>query len=203
MRQVLEIGRFHADLHPANLFVTPDSRICYLDFGIIGNDLAGAAHRDRTGACRDGLRRRRSSAEVLGGARAGRAPTQRKPVFASAVGELMARTLSEPPRDVRGFAIGFLRIMDDARVTVPVGYGLLVKALVTVEGVARALYPDIDITEAAKPFATRLIARWMLHPARIAERMPAACYGLPMSGARGASASGLSGGRISLSEPVR
>ena len=36
MRQVLELGRFHADLHPANLFVTPDSRICYLDFGIIG-----------------------------------------------------------------------------------------------------------------------------------------------------------------------
>ena len=64
--------------------------------------------------------------------------------------------------------------MDDARVTVPVGYGLLVKALVTVEGVARALYPEIDITEAAKPYATRLIARWMLHPARLAERMPAA-----------------------------
>ncbi|MDP2400340.1 MAG: AarF/UbiB family protein, partial [Actinomycetota bacterium] len=36
MRQVLSIGRFHADLHPANLFVTPDSRICYLDFGIVG-----------------------------------------------------------------------------------------------------------------------------------------------------------------------
>lgn len=36
LRQVLEIGRFHADLHPANLFVTPDGRICYLDFGIVG-----------------------------------------------------------------------------------------------------------------------------------------------------------------------
>ena len=36
LRQVLELGRFHADLHPANLFVTPDSRICYLDFGITG-----------------------------------------------------------------------------------------------------------------------------------------------------------------------
>jgi len=67
-----------------------------------------------------------------------------------------------------------LRIMDDARVEVPVGYGLLVKALVTVEGVARALYPDIDITEAAKPYATGIIARWMMHPARLAERTPAA-----------------------------
>jgi ubiquinone biosynthesis protein len=36
MRQVLVHGRYHADLHPANLFVTPDGRICYLDFGITG-----------------------------------------------------------------------------------------------------------------------------------------------------------------------
>jgi ubiquinone biosynthesis protein len=64
--------------------------------------------------------------------------------------------------------------MNDERVAVPMGFGLLIKALVTVEGVARALYPDIDITEAAKPFATRLIAQQMLTPARLNERMPAA-----------------------------
>ena len=44
MRQVLELGRFHADLHPANLFVTPDGRISYLDFGIIGR--TAPAQRD-------------------------------------------------------------------------------------------------------------------------------------------------------------
>jgi len=173
LRQVLEIGRFHADLHPANLFVTPDSRICYLDFGITGTTspeqriaiaqvLAATVYGDADRALK-------YSAE-LGLV----VPDELQARVRRDVGELMARTLSVPPRDVRGFAIGFLRIMDDAHVTVPVGYGLLVKALVTVEGVARALYPDIDITEAAKPYATRLIARWMLHPARIADRMPAA-----------------------------
>ena len=91
------------------------------------------------------------------------------------VAALMRETLSTPPRDVRGFAIGFLRIMNDERVEVPVGYGLLVKALVTVEGVARQLYPSIDITEAAKPYATRLIAQRMLEPARLAEGCPARC----------------------------
>ena len=173
MRQVLEIGRFHADLHPANLFVTPDSRICYLDFGIIGTTspeqrvaiaqvLAATVYGDADRALK-------YSAE-LGLV----VPDELQPIVRRAVGELMTSTLAESPRDVRGFAIGFLRIMDEAHVTVPVGYGLLVKALVTVEGVARALYPDIDITVAAGPFATRLIARWMLHPARIADRMPAA-----------------------------
>ena len=37
MRQVMLYGRYHADLHPSNLFVTPDSRIAYLDFGIVGH----------------------------------------------------------------------------------------------------------------------------------------------------------------------
>jgi ubiquinone biosynthesis protein len=173
LRQVLELGRFHADLHPANLFVTPDSRICYLDFGITGTTspeqriaiaqvLAATVYGDADRALKYSAELGLIVPEHL------QAEVRRQ------VGELMARALAVPPRDIRGFAMGFLRIMDDARVSVPVGYGLLVKALVTVEGVARALYPDIDITEAAKPYATRLIARWMLHPARLAERLPSA-----------------------------
>jgi ubiquinone biosynthesis protein len=169
LRQVLELGRFHADLHPANVFVTPDSRICYLDFGI--------TDRHRRACVAQCLRRQCTATRpsLTYSAELGLVvPEDRRTQVRSAVGQLMERTLSVPPRDVRGFAIGFLRIMDEAQVYVPVGYGLLVKALVTVEGVGRALYPDIDITEAAKPYATQLIARWMLQPARLAERLPAA-----------------------------
>jgi ubiquinone biosynthesis protein len=173
LRQVLEIGRFHADLHPANLFVTPDGRICYLDFGITGTTspeqrvaiaqvLAATVYGDADRALR-------YSAE-LGLV----VPAERQAAVRARVAELMAHTLSEPPRDIRSFAIGFLRIMDDERVEIPVGYGLLVKALVTVEGVARALYPDIDITQAAGPYATRMVARWALEPSVMAERMPRA-----------------------------
>ncbi len=115
LRQVLEMGRFHADLHPANLFVTPDSRICYLDFGITGTTtpeqriaiaqvLAATVYGDADRALK-------YSAE-LGLI----VPEHLQPKVRSEVAELMARTLSAPPRDVRGFAIGFLRIMDDARV---------------------------------------------------------------------------------------
>lgn len=171
LRQVLEIGRFHADLHPANLFVTPDGRICYLDFGIVGRTeprqriaiaqvLAATVYGDADRALR-------YSAE-LGLA----VPPEREERVRGLVEELMKRTLRGRDKDVRAFAIGFLRIMADERVAIPVGYGLLVKALVTVEGVARALYPDIDITEAAKPYATRVIAREMMRPARLSQRMP-------------------------------
>ncbi|MBS3957341.1 MAG: AarF/ABC1/UbiB kinase family protein [Clostridiales bacterium] len=175
MRQVLVIGRYHADLHPANLFVTPDSRICYLDFGIVGvtrpEDRLAIAQVLAATVYRDADRALRYSAE-LGLV----VPPEREAEVRSRVNALMERTLGDGghPADVRGFAIGFLGVMADSRVPIPPGYGLLVKALVTVEGVARAIYPEIDIAQAARPFATKLIAAEMTRPARIAERVPGA-----------------------------
>lgn len=173
LRQVLELGRFHADLHPANLFVTPQGRICYLDFGIIGR----TAPAQRIAIAQilvatvygDAERALRYSAElglVI--------PQARRERVRQRVAVLMHETLAEEPRDVRAFALGFLRLMADEGVSVPAGYGLLIKALVTVEGVARALYPDIDIVEASKPYATRIIAAELARPTRIAERLPEA-----------------------------
>lgn len=172
MRQVLVLGRFHADLHPANLFVTPDSRICYLDFGIVGRTepsqrvpiaqvLAATVYGDADRAIR-------YSAElglVI--------PAHDESRVRAQVASLMEETLRSGTRaDVRAFAIGFLSIMAEHHVKIPVGYGLLIKALVTVEGVAQALYPDIDIAQAARPFATRLIAHEMMRPARLWGRAP-------------------------------
>lgn len=38
-KQVFEYGFFHADPHPGNLLVLPNSHICYLDFGMMGSIL--------------------------------------------------------------------------------------------------------------------------------------------------------------------
>lgn len=173
MRQVLVLGRYHADLHPANLFVTPDSKICYLDFGIVGTTtpeqrvaiaqvLAATVYGDPDRAVRYS---RELGLDI---------PAALEPEVRARVGEIMDRTLRRPGEraDVRGFAIGFLSMLADFHIRIPVGYGLLVKALVTIEGVARAIYPDIDITRAARPFATRLIAQEMLKPSRLHAKAP-------------------------------
>merc|ERR1719148_251588 len=34
LTQLLDIGAFHADPHPGNLLVTPDGKLCLLDFGL-------------------------------------------------------------------------------------------------------------------------------------------------------------------------
>ncbi|MDF1522337.1 MAG: AarF/UbiB family protein [Trueperaceae bacterium] len=174
LRQVLVHGRFHADLHPANLFVTPDGRVCYLDFGIVGRTepaqreaiaqvLVALAYGDPGRALRAS---RALGLEV---------PDALVPAVRARVAELVATHLTGPaPTDLRGFAFGFLAMLSDLRIAIPEGYGLLVKALVTVEGVARALYPDIDILRTAGPYATRLVAAQLLRPERLRARAPAA-----------------------------
>ncbi|MRR13326.1 AarF/ABC1/UbiB kinase family protein, partial [bacterium] len=172
MRQVLVLGRFHADLHPANVFVTPDSRICYLDFGIVGRTEPGQriaiAQVLAATVYGDADRAIRYSAElglII--------PPEREADVRAHVAALMDTHLRGSGRaDVRSFAIGFLSMLATYRIYVPVGYGLLIKALVTVEGCAQRLYPDIDIAKAAKPFATRLIAEEMLKPSRLYAKAP-------------------------------
>jgi ubiquinone biosynthesis protein len=174
LRQVLVHGRFHADLHPANLLVTADGRIGYVDFGIVGTTDAA---------------QRAAIAQVLVAAAVGDAeralaysralgldvPDARVPAVRAGVDALLRAHLRErTPADVRGFAFGFLRLLADQRVAIPAGYGLLVKALVTVEGVGRALYPDLDLVAVAGPFAARLVAAEALAPARLRARAPAA-----------------------------
>ncbi len=47
------------------------------------------------------------------------------------------------------------------------------KSLATVEGVARRLYPDIDIMEVARPFVTRMIGDSIGRPEKLQQRIPA------------------------------
>ncbi len=174
MRQVLVLGYYHGDLHPANLFVTPDGRICYLDFGIVGTTtpeqreaiaqvLIGLVYGDAARALRYS---RLLGLEI---------PDKQVAEVRERVETLVRSHLLDPARaDVRAFALGFLSMLADFRIRIPSGYGLLIKALVTVEGVARAIYPDLDLMQAARPFATRLIATQLMQPGRLRRRLGAA-----------------------------
>jgi ubiquinone biosynthesis protein len=171
MRQVMIHGRYHADLHPANLFVTPKDTIAYLDFGIVGHltkterediaqVLAGMVYRDAARALR--------YSERLGV----HVPPEKVPVVTRELDELLDSMLGpEGPRDFRHFGLGFLSLLRRHGIEIPTGYGLLVKSLATVEGCARSLYPDIDIMDVARPFVTQLIGESMGRPELLQERI--------------------------------
>ena len=174
MRQVFVYGRYHADLHPANLFVTPDNTIAYLDFGIVGyltpeermnitQVMAALVYRDPERAMR--------YSEQLGV----HVPPEHLDAVRTGLGTLLdGTTRPDGTRDFAHFGLGFLRLLGEHGVQIPSGYGLLIKSLATVEGVARALYPEIDIVATAQPFTTRILGQAMGDPARLRERVPAA-----------------------------
>ena len=172
MRQVMLYGRYHADLHPANLFVTPDNRIAYLDFGIVGHltdaergdiaqVLAGFVYRDADRA----LRYSANLGVVV--------PPEKVVAVRRELGVLLDKTMGGGSTDFRHFGLGFLGLLRRNGIAIPGGYGLLVKSLATVEGVARRLYPDIDIMEVARPFVTRMIGESIGHAESLQRRLPA------------------------------
>jgi ubiquinone biosynthesis protein len=172
MRQVMLYGRYHADLHPSNLFVTPDSRIAYLDFGIVGH-LTDAERGDIAQVLaafvyRDADRALKYSAN-LGVV----VPDEKVPRVRRELGELLDATMGRGDGDFRHFGFGFLALLRRNGIGIPGGYGLLVKSLATVEGVARRLYPDIDIMEVARPFVTRMIGESIGRPDLLQQRLPA------------------------------
>lgn len=174
MRQVFVYGRYHADLHPANIFVTPENTIAYLDFGIVGyltpeermnitQVMAALVYRDPDRALR--------YSEKLGV----HVPPEHIEPVRKGLGELLDGNMRpDGTRDFAHFGFGFLRLLGEHGIAIPAGYGLLIKSLATVEGVARALYPEIDIVSTAQPFTTRILAQAMGDPERVRERMPAA-----------------------------
>ncbi len=157
LAQVLVHGFFHADPHPGNVLVMPDGAIGLLDFGIVGR----LDERTR---------------EEL--ARAIRAVWQRDLDRLTT----LALTLTEPRREVdprkleRDLSdlidtygdvplgeLSMAEVLGDAVDTLarhslrfPSNLLLLVKAIVTIEGVGRQLDPSFQIVEHAAPLAERL-----------------------------------------------
>ncbi|MCE5192314.1 MAG: hypothetical protein LLG08_11260 [Actinomycetia bacterium] len=174
MRQVFVYGRYHADLHPANLFVTPDNTIAYLDFGIVGyltpeerlnitQVMAALVYRDPDRALTYSAK---LGVEV---------PPESVTAVRKGLGELLDGTYRDDgTRDFAIFGLGFLKLLGQHKIAVPSGYGLLIKSLATVEGVSRALYPQVDIIATAQPFTTRVLGKAFADPARLYERMPIA-----------------------------
>lgn len=153
LKQALRDGYFHADMHHGNLFVsTADGRLELVDFGIMG---------------RLDLKTRRFMAEMLGAFltgnwrraaevhfEAGYVPADRDVnAFAQA-----CRSIGEPilDRPVTEISIGRLlaqlfQITETFGMRTQTHLLLLQKTMVTVEGVARSLDPEINFWEVARP----------------------------------------------------
>ncbi len=161
-KQVFRDNFFHADMHPGNIFVdvTNPQKPSYLavDFGIVGQLTAG----DQRYLAENFLaffNRDYHRVAVLHMESGWIPPGTRVEDFEGAI-----RTVCEPifGRPIKDISFGFflLRLFEIARrynYQVQPQLVLLQKTLLTVEGLGRQLYPELDLWKTAKP----IMEQWM------------------------------------------
>ena len=158
LTQALKDGFFHADLHQGNLFARADNKITAIDFGIMGRidkktrrclaeilygfitqdyDLIAKAHFDIGYVPEDqSLEKFKQAIRAIG------APIAGKPVAEISAGKLLAQ---------------LFETTETFNMQTQPQLILLQKTMVTMEGVALNLYPEINMWETSRP----IIEKWM------------------------------------------
>ncbi len=170
LKQVLRDGLFHADPHPANIFILPGNVVCLLDFGSVGRldrRLRDALARMVDAIVREDTERLAAAVLAIG-----------RPLHALDDGQLR-RDLADLIDGYAGSALrdlslanllqDSLSVMRRHRLQFPVDLMLLARAFVTVEGVCRRLDPSFNMVEQARPVIADIL-RDRLTPKALASR---------------------------------
>lgn len=153
-------GFFHGDLHPGNVLLTPDGRMGLLDCGMVGR--LSPSRRDKV-------------VDII------------HAVINEDL-ELLARTffqlaISDGPVDYPAFEQDCISLAEQYLVGVPISkiqigelfqqlvqgasrhnlrmptdFTMMFKAILTTEGLAKAIAPDVDPIELARPFISQMVA---------------------------------------------
>ncbi len=169
LKQILLNGLFHADPHPANVFVLPGDGICLLDFGNIGRvdralreQLARVVYavvREDADGLTDAVIDIAQATDVNRGELRNDMIEMLESYSVVALGNL---PVGELLRDVFG-------AMGRHRLRMPPDLLLLARALVTSEGVGRQLDPSFNMAETARPLIERVL-RERISPGALVER---------------------------------
>jgi ubiquinone biosynthesis protein len=157
LQQILVDGLFHADPHPGNIFVLPGNVIALLDFGIVGR--VDESMRERLADLVAVLGRRDAERSAALLVTIAEAPAGvRMSDLEADIADLIDAYAGVSLQEVRlGEVVGrILDLVSAHRLKLPPDLMLLIKALVTIEGVGRQLDPDFRMIEHAAPFATRV-----------------------------------------------
>jgi ubiquinone biosynthesis protein len=176
LRQIFEDGRFHADPHAGNLLVLADGRLGLIDLGLTGElsreDRRRVARAARAFLARDAeglIRALLGFGSLPPGFDAGAFERDVRKMVQGRAPHLVARLrgrqagqAADEPGSLEEFVGDLFGLARAHGIHVPSSTLLLIKALVTIEGVARSLHPDLDLAAAAVPVVLRSLApRWL------------------------------------------
>lgn len=160
VRSVFEVGLFHADPHPGNVFVLPDERLCFHDFGMVGelgDRMRGELVR-LLEACVAGDARALTDAylDLVGTTN----NVVDRPSLEQDLDAIL-RSVRERPASEISAAETFqsvLRVGSHRGIRNPGGLLLLTRAFLITEGVMRALAPQLNLIEVAQKEMPRIAA---------------------------------------------
>ncbi|MEI6001418.1 AarF/ABC1/UbiB kinase family protein [Paraburkholderia bengalensis] len=164
LRQVFEHGFFHGDPHPGNIFVRSDGRLCFHDFGIMGELSAP----DQEGLAQ--LILAISSADV---AWMVDAYFDMGVVAVDIDRDAFTHDVSDALKAYymaagKGYSFGeiarqFAQLSQRHHIRLPRQFLLVAKAFMLVESQALAVDPDFNAVICLRDYAPRLLSRRMLH----------------------------------------
>ncbi|MBD2092942.1 AarF/ABC1/UbiB kinase family protein [Microcoleus sp. FACHB-1515] len=156
LRQLLEFGFFHADPHPGNLFAMPDGRMAYIDFGMMDqlsqemketlvDAVVHLINKDYSLLAQDFVK--------LGFL----APQTDITPIVPALEAVLDNAIGESVGDFNFKTITdhFSELMYDYPFRVPAKFALIIRSVITQEGLALSLNPNFKIVEVAYPYVAR------------------------------------------------
>lgn len=162
IKQIFEDGFFHADPHPGNVLIKPGNVFCLLDWGMVGRltpairfqlvDLIEAAiDKDSERLTKILLAIVRPMGEV-----------DRHRLEKELLDLLdIHHSLPLNQINIGALLLDIIAIIQENRLQLPADLAIMIKALITAEGTARLIYPELNVVREAEPFIRSLcLARW-------------------------------------------
>jgi ubiquinone biosynthesis protein len=155
--QIFEHRFFHADPHPGNIFALPDGRISFVDFGMMGS-IAERDRKDFVDMIYYIVKEEEEKAAfcILKLAKVENDNLDTD-AFAKDMGDVIRTYFYGSLKDIKikNLLNDTVALMSRHKVYFKENNYLLAKALITIEGVGKALDPDFNASKAIKPFVLR------------------------------------------------
>ncbi len=173
LEQILIHGFFHADPHPGNIIILPGDVLCFLDFGLMGR--LHEEERDLLATAISGMVNRNGGKVTDAVLRLTR--SHRHIDYEDLVDEVqeliddyLDRALKE--MDIAALFTELIGLVVAHGLAVPSSLMMVAKALLTVEGVGRNLYPEFTLQPVLEAIGHKYIME-RLKPANLAKRFAA------------------------------
>jgi predicted unusual protein kinase regulating ubiquinone biosynthesis (AarF/ABC1/UbiB family) len=156
LRQLLEHGFFHADPHPGNLLATTDGKLAYLDFGMMSEikppqryglieAIVHVVNRDFEALAQDYVKLDFLSPDTD--------LTPIIPAFAKVFANAQGASVAE--LNIKSITDDLSALMYEYPFRVPPYYALIIRSLVTLEGIAIQIDPNFKVLSEAYPYVAK------------------------------------------------